>query len=44
MRSHVITLLLPLLVSGCATRKYVTREVGDVNHKVETLSSEVETT
>jgi outer membrane protein OmpA-like peptidoglycan-associated protein len=31
-------------VSGCATKKYVGTEVGEVNQKVETLSGEVERT
>ena len=43
------SIILPLLVSsvalsGCATKKYVAREVGAVNAKVETLSAEVEKT
>jgi outer membrane protein OmpA-like peptidoglycan-associated protein len=33
-----------LLVSGCATKKYVGREVGEVNEKVDALSAEVEKT
>jgi outer membrane protein OmpA-like peptidoglycan-associated protein len=33
-----------VLVSGCATKKYVGREVGEVNQKVDTLSAEVEKT
>ena len=41
--------LLPCLIaavaaSGCATKKYVGREVGEVNQKVDTLSTEVEKT
>jgi outer membrane protein OmpA-like peptidoglycan-associated protein len=45
----VRTIAVPLLVasvavSGCATKKYVTREVGEVNQKVDTLASEVEKT
>jgi peptidoglycan-associated lipoprotein len=45
----VKSIILPLLVSsvalsGCATKKYVSREVGAVNAKVETLSAEVEKT
>jgi peptidoglycan-associated lipoprotein len=41
--------LLPCLaaaiaVSGCATKKYVGREVGEVNQKVDTLTTEVEKT
>ena len=42
-------IFVPLLVSGvalsgCATKKYVAREVGEVNAKVDTLSAEVEKT
>src|SRR3954470_24276771 len=45
MRSTVIPLLgVALLVSGCATKKYVGREVGEINQKVDTLSAEVEKT
>ena len=41
--------LLPCLIaavaaSGCATKKYVGREVGEVNQKVDTLNSEMEKT
>jgi outer membrane protein OmpA-like peptidoglycan-associated protein len=31
-------------LSGCATKKYVSREVGEVNQKVDTLATEVEKT
>jgi outer membrane protein OmpA-like peptidoglycan-associated protein len=42
-------IILPLVVlsvaaSGCASKKYVSREVGEVNQKVDNLSSEVEKT
>jgi outer membrane protein OmpA-like peptidoglycan-associated protein len=37
-------LLASLAVSGCATKKYVSREVGEVNQKVDSLSTEVEKT
>ena len=42
-------MILPLVVlsiaaSGCATKKYVTKSVGDVNQKVDNLSGEVEKT
>jgi peptidoglycan-associated lipoprotein len=45
----VKSIIFPLLVtgvalSGCATKKYVAREVGEVNAKVDTLSAEVEKT
>src|SRR6185436_9578643 len=36
--------LIALAASGCATKKYVSREVGEVNQKVDTLSGEVEKT
>jgi outer membrane protein OmpA-like peptidoglycan-associated protein len=43
------TLVMPVLamsvaVTGCATHKYVTREVGEINQKVDALSEEVEKT
>jgi outer membrane protein OmpA-like peptidoglycan-associated protein len=37
-------IVLSVAVSGCATKKFVQREVGEVNQKVETLSTEVEKT
>jgi outer membrane protein OmpA-like peptidoglycan-associated protein len=37
-------IVLSVAVSGCATKKFVQREVGEVNQKVETLSAEVEKT
>jgi outer membrane protein OmpA-like peptidoglycan-associated protein len=37
-------LLAGVAVSGCATKKYVGMEVGEINQKVETLSGEVERT
>ena len=40
----VPVLVASVAVSGCATKKYVTREVGEVNQKVDTLASEVEKT
>lgn len=36
--------VLGLAASGCATKKYVSRNVGEVNQKVENLSGEVEKT
>jgi len=36
--------LVAVAASGCATKKYVSREVGEVNQKVDTLSGEVEKT
>lgn len=44
MRRVVLTLVAALAVSGCATKKYVTREVGEVDQKVDTLTTEVEKT
>ena len=45
MRSIVIPVLAAgLAVSGCATKKYVGREVGEINQKVDNLSGEVEKT
>jgi peptidoglycan-associated lipoprotein len=37
-------LLASFAVTGCATKKYVSREVGEVNQKVDSLSTEVEKT
>ena len=45
MRSIVVPFVLAsVAVSGCATKKYVSREVGEVNQKVDTLATEVEKT
>jgi outer membrane protein OmpA-like peptidoglycan-associated protein len=46
MRNVVLPLVAVagLLASGCATKKYVGREVGEVNEKVDALSAEVEKT
>src|SRR5688572_5995110 len=46
---EVRSLILPCLIlsvagSGCATKKYVSREVGEVNQKVDNLNSEMEKT
>ena len=38
----VVAIAATLLASGCATKKYVSKEVGAVNQKVETLSESVE--
>lgn len=43
-KSIVPLLLVGGLVSGCATKKYVGKEVGEVNKKVENLSGELEKT
>ena len=45
MRIGVVPcLIVAVAVSGCATKKYVGREVGEVNQKVDTLTTEVEKT
>ena len=44
MRSFVLPVLVAALSMGCATKKYVSREVGEVNEKVDTLSTSVERT
>jgi peptidoglycan-associated lipoprotein len=45
VRSIIVPFLLSgVVLSGCATKKYVAREVGEVNAKVDTLSAEVEKT
>jgi peptidoglycan-associated lipoprotein len=37
-------LVLSVAATGCATKKYVSKEVGEVNQKVDNLSGEVEQT
>jgi outer membrane protein OmpA-like peptidoglycan-associated protein len=45
MRVPVLPLLaVSLAVSGCASKKYVSREVGEINQKVEAVAAEVEKT
>ena len=45
MRAMVVPIVAAsLALGGCASKKYVGREVGEINQKVETLSSEVEKT
>jgi outer membrane protein OmpA-like peptidoglycan-associated protein len=45
MKSLVIPMLVAsLAATGCATKKYVSREVGEVNEKVENLASDLERT
>jgi peptidoglycan-associated lipoprotein len=48
VRSMIVPFLVAgmagMAVSGCATKKYVGSEVGEVNQKVDTLSGEVEKT
>ena len=45
MRAVLVPFLaVGVAVSGCATKKYVTREVGEVNQKVDNLSGEMEKT
>jgi outer membrane protein OmpA-like peptidoglycan-associated protein len=40
----VPVLVAGVALSGCATKKFVSREVGEVNQKVDTLTAEVEKT
>jgi outer membrane protein OmpA-like peptidoglycan-associated protein len=40
----MVPVLVAVAVSACATKQYVSREVGEVNQKVEALSTEVEKT
>ncbi|MBI1875336.1 MAG: OmpA family protein [Acidobacteria bacterium] len=46
MRNVAVALVIAALAVGgsaaCATKKYVTKQVGDVNNKVDTLSTQVE--
>ena len=44
MRSLLVPLMVALLPMGCATRKYVSREVRDVKDRVTALSGDVERT
>jgi len=44
MRTLVLGAIVALGASGCATKKYVNREVGEVNAKTDNLSSEMERT
>jgi outer membrane protein OmpA-like peptidoglycan-associated protein len=44
LRQVVIAIVAVTALTGCATKKYVGREVGEVNQKVETLTAEVEKT
>jgi outer membrane protein OmpA-like peptidoglycan-associated protein len=44
MRSFVLPVLVAALSLGCDTKKYVSREVGEVNDKVTTLTTSVEKT
>ncbi len=44
MRTLALGAVVALGASGCATKKYVQREVGDVNQKADNLSSEMEKT
>jgi len=39
-----IFLIVGMAASGCATKKYVGKEVGEINAKVDSLSGEVEKT
>jgi outer membrane protein OmpA-like peptidoglycan-associated protein len=45
VKSVVLSILIAAVAaSGCATKKYVSREVGEVNQKVEVLTGEMEKT
>ena len=44
MRPLVSMLIAVLVSTGCATKKYVVGQVGEVNNKVSTLSTEIEKT
>jgi outer membrane protein OmpA-like peptidoglycan-associated protein len=44
MRSFVLTAVVALLASGCATKKYVSSQVGEINQKVEAVSLNLEKT
>ncbi len=45
MRAIIVPVLVAgVAFSGCATKKYVTKEVGEVNQKVDTLTGEMEKT
>jgi peptidoglycan-associated lipoprotein len=44
MRSFVLPVLVAALSMGCATKKHVAREVGEVNDKVTELTTNVEKT
>ncbi len=45
MKAFILPVVVAAVaVSGCATKKYVSKEVGEVNQKVDNLSTEVEKT
>src|SRR5262245_9993669 len=44
MKSVVLPMLVAALSMGCATKKFVSREVGEVNEKVATLTTGLEKT
>ena len=44
MKSAVLPMLVAALSMGCATKKFVNREVGEVNEKVSTLTTGLEKT
>lgn len=45
MRAFILSLVAAsIAASGCATKKYVSKEVGEVNQKVDNLSGQVEQT
>jgi peptidoglycan-associated lipoprotein len=44
LRSIILPVAVAVAVSGCASKKYVSREVGEINQKVDAVSTEVEKT
>jgi peptidoglycan-associated lipoprotein len=44
IKTLALLVVAALGLSGCATKKYVSREIGEVNGKVDTLSGDVERT
>jgi peptidoglycan-associated lipoprotein len=44
MRSFTLAALVVLLSTGCATKKYVSSQVGEVNRKIDVVSSNLERT
>jgi len=44
MRSFTLTVVVALVSAGCATKKYVGSQVGEVNQKVDAISSSLEKT
>lgn len=44
MRSFILTMVVVLLSTGCASKKYVAGQIGEVNQKVDALSGTLERT